>query len=120
MTHEPTDDARARLEDQINYSIDLQRIIESLCTGQDIVEPKTTARHHYYMAVSYQSKIRDALQPHPSTVTPDEARAAFGLMEERCDPLGPTVNSKKLLALVWLCDHYETIRQLLKERAEGK
>lgn len=36
---------------QADYSIDLQRIIEDMAAGRSIREPKTTARHHYQMAV---------------------------------------------------------------------
>lgn len=37
----------------INYTIDLQRIIEALCEKRGMVEPKSTARHHYQMAKDY-------------------------------------------------------------------
>ena len=47
-----------RLQAQIDYSIDLQRIIESICHGMDIAEPKTTARHHYDMAVKYKNALQ--------------------------------------------------------------
>ena len=42
---------------QSNYTIDLQRIIEDLCKGRDIREPKTGARHHYNMAVAYLAAL---------------------------------------------------------------
>ena len=51
-----------RLQKQIDYAIDLQRIIEGICNDRDIAKPETTARHHYDMAISYQIKIRSALQ----------------------------------------------------------
>ena len=61
----------ARYEKHVDYSIDLSRIIESLCHGDPIVEPKTTARFHYEMAVAFQAalaksreegeRLRDAL-----------------------------------------------------------
>ena len=45
---------------QIDYSIDLQRIIEDLCHGRPIRKPKTGARHHYNMAVAYRSTATPA------------------------------------------------------------
>ena len=44
------DDRFAR---HLDYSADLQRIIEDLCRGGPIREPKTSARFHYDMAVAY-------------------------------------------------------------------
>ena len=37
----------------IDYTFDLQRIIEALCGRHGLVEPKSTARHHYHMASEY-------------------------------------------------------------------
>lgn len=45
------------------YSIDLQRIIEALCSGREIPKPETTARHHYEMAVKYRATLHT---PEPS------------------------------------------------------
>ena len=42
-----------RMKAQIDYGIDLQRIIEAICHGYEIPTPKTTARHHYNMASEY-------------------------------------------------------------------
>jgi hypothetical protein len=39
-----------RLSEHSAYTIDLQRIIEGLCSGGPIPEPQTGARHHYDMA----------------------------------------------------------------------
>lgn len=39
------------------YSIDLQRIIEALCSGREIPKPETTAQHHYEMAVKYRATL---------------------------------------------------------------
>lgn len=52
-----------RLQDHIDYSIDLQRIIESLCHGEEIIKPKTTARHHYDMAVAYKAALQSPRVP---------------------------------------------------------
>lgn len=41
---------------QIDYGCDLQRIIEDLCRGGPIREPKTSARHHYNMAAEAISR----------------------------------------------------------------
>lgn len=41
----------------IDYSADLQRIIEALCYGNEIPEPKTGARHHYDMACKFRSTL---------------------------------------------------------------
>lgn len=46
------DSARKEL---IEYSCDLQRIIEDLCARRDIRKPKTSARYHYDMAVKFSS-----------------------------------------------------------------
>ena len=42
------------------YSIDLQRIIEALCSGREIPKPETTAQHHYEMAVRYRAALSKA------------------------------------------------------------
>ena len=46
-------DYKARHVRMLDYSTDLQRIIEDLCAGRDIREPFTSARHHYQMAVHH-------------------------------------------------------------------
>lgn len=43
---------RERFNNLVDYSCDLQRIIEGLCSGGPIPEPHTSARHHYTMAVN--------------------------------------------------------------------
>lgn len=40
--------------DPVDYAIDLQRIIESICNGSDLPEPLTNARFHYDMAKKYK------------------------------------------------------------------
>lgn len=45
-----------RLKKQVEYSSYLQQIIESLCDGRTIPEPKTNAVHHYEMAVSARTE----------------------------------------------------------------
>lgn len=52
--------SREQYENHLAYSADLQRIIEGLCRGGPIPEPKTTARHHYDMAVAYLSSTKSA------------------------------------------------------------
>lgn len=54
----------------INYTMDLQRIIEALCDRRGLPEPLSTARHHYDMAREYLSsragnatRILSALEP---------------------------------------------------------
>ena len=54
----------------INYTVDLQRIIEALCDRRGLPEPISTARHHYDMAREYLSsragnaaRILPALEP---------------------------------------------------------
>jgi hypothetical protein len=42
---------------QLEYSIDLQRIIEDLCANREISLPVSTARHHYNMAVAARAKM---------------------------------------------------------------
>lgn len=37
------------------YSIDLQRIIEALCSGREIPVPTSQARHHYEMAARFRA-----------------------------------------------------------------
>lgn len=49
---------RKQRMDQIDYSVDLQRIIEDLCRNRSIREPQTGARHHYEMAVAYRLASR--------------------------------------------------------------
>jgi hypothetical protein len=49
---------RKQRMDQIDYSVDLQRIIEDLCRNRPIREPQTGARHHYEMAVAYRLASR--------------------------------------------------------------
>lgn len=44
---------------QINYSVELQRIIEDLCHNRPIREPKSGAKHHYEMAVAYRLAAQD-------------------------------------------------------------
>lgn len=62
------------LTSHIDYSIDLQRIIEDLCAGGPIREPKTSARHHYNMAVKALAEVlEEALRAQPSTSDPDES-----------------------------------------------
>lgn len=51
------------LQAQIAYSAYLQQIIEALCHGHPIPEPKGTAVHHYEMAVAY----RKTPQPSPQS-----------------------------------------------------
>jgi hypothetical protein len=63
-----------RLKKQIDYSIDLQRIIESLCNGRKIVEPKTTARHHYDMAMEYRQALARAWNTRASMSAPEPAK----------------------------------------------
>ncbi|WP_458760506.1 hypothetical protein ACSVBT_06860 [Afipia sp. TerB] len=38
----------------IDYSVDLQRIIEDVCHSRPVRIPKTTARYHYDLAVGYR------------------------------------------------------------------
>lgn len=47
-----------RFARHLDYSADLQRIIEDLCRGGPIREPKTSARFHYDMAVAYISAAK--------------------------------------------------------------
>ena len=42
-----------RLQSSIDYSIDLQRIIEGICYSRAIPMPETGAFHHYNMAIKY-------------------------------------------------------------------
>ena len=50
---------REARDSQMDYSIDLQRIIEDLCNERDIREPHTTARFHYDMAVRARDLSRN-------------------------------------------------------------
>lgn len=45
-----------RLKGQMDYAIDLQRIIEDLCADREIRLPGTSARYHYDMAVRYGNR----------------------------------------------------------------
>lgn len=44
---------------QIDYSVELQRIIEDLCHNRPIREPKSGAKHYYEMAVAYRLASQD-------------------------------------------------------------
>ena len=55
---EPVNEANRQADNFLNYSIDLQRIIESICNGREIVKPKTGALFHYNMAVKYQRALQ--------------------------------------------------------------
>jgi len=46
-----------RFERMIDYSIDLQRIIEDLCYSREIKAPETAARWHYDMALTYRASL---------------------------------------------------------------
>jgi hypothetical protein len=46
-----------RYMDQVEYGVDLQRVIEGLCGGKEIPLPQTSARHHYDMAVKALARI---------------------------------------------------------------
>jgi hypothetical protein len=61
---------KARCSDLIDYSIDLQRIIEDICKKRDISPPGTLARHHYFMAMDYRAALSQANPPS----TPPEGR----------------------------------------------
>jgi ketopantoate reductase len=50
---------KRRLSEHSDYSIDLARIIEGLCSGGPIREPQTGARHHYDMAVAALRKSEE-------------------------------------------------------------
>lgn len=50
---------REARDSQMDYSIDLQRIIEDLCNERDIRDPHTTARFHYDMAVRARDLSRN-------------------------------------------------------------
>lgn len=63
----------ARHQKQVDYSIDLQRIVEALCDGRMPPEPETSARHHYDMAVE-------------ATRQRDEALAALKASEDALKP----------------------------------
>jgi len=41
----------------IDYSVDLQRIIEDVCHSRDVRSPKTTARYHYDLATNYRTRL---------------------------------------------------------------
>lgn len=45
---------------QIDYAIDLQRIIEDLCNSREIRPPQGGARHHYDMAVAHHAALSQA------------------------------------------------------------
>lgn len=60
---EHLDTVRQRRMAQIDYSCDLQRIIEDLCRGGPIREPKTSARHHYDMATAFLSALEATTAP---------------------------------------------------------
>lgn len=51
-----TPDGVDRLLKQIDYSVDLQRIIEAICAGRKIPKPQTGALYHYDIAVSFQEQ----------------------------------------------------------------
>ena len=50
-------------QNQSDYSIDLQRIIEDLCNGCKIRKPKTKARFHYDMAVYARAALAQKKTP---------------------------------------------------------
>lgn len=54
------DAARDMRDAQMDYAIDLQRIIEDLCDGRPIRHPETTAKHHYQMARARQASVAAA------------------------------------------------------------
>lgn len=56
-----------KIKSMLNYTIDLQRIIESICHDREIVRPITGAMHHYNMALEYRAATR----------SPDEALEAI-------------------------------------------
>lgn len=92
-------DKLARVEElrmrQIDYSVDLQRIIEALCKGHDIPVPKTTARYHYDMAKAAEAKLAAML----STLSDKLAS-----VEEEAEKV---------------CDSYAAENQRLYDRAEA-
>lgn len=67
---EQRDTERQSLMAQIDYSCDLQRIIEDLCRGGPVREPKTSARRHYDMATAFLS----ALEATPAPQTAERVR----------------------------------------------
>jgi hypothetical protein len=44
----------------LDYSVDLQHIIEDLCHDRDIKVPETGARFHYDMAVKYRAATKES------------------------------------------------------------
>lgn len=80
-----------RYEGHVKYGIDLARIIESLCAGDEIVEPKTTARHHYNIAVGARAEneilqarvkvLEDALTRIANTTEGDADLDEYGAAE---------------------------------------
>lgn len=55
------EELEARVKAHSDYSIDLARIIENLCHGDEIRTPTTSARFHYDMAVAYMA-TRDSMK----------------------------------------------------------
>jgi hypothetical protein len=70
------DEAIKTRNGQLDYSIDLQRIIEALRVGKEIPMPKSGARHHYAMALEIRRER-------------DEARAALAPFARFGELLGP-------------------------------
>ena len=86
---------------QIDYSVDLQRIIEGLCHGRTIREPQTGARYHYDLAMDYQARATRAEQ---------ERDTLSRLMEDTASELGCASDNEAIL---------EAIDRLKQERDEA-
>ncbi len=69
-----------RMKAQIDYGIDLQRIIEAICHGYEIPTPKTTARHHYNMASEYIAS-RNLLKSEGVCVPQNVIEKIWGVLE---------------------------------------
>lgn len=54
---EALEEVKADRLSQIEYACDLQRIIEDMCHGRDIREPKTSAVYYYNMAVAFRAAL---------------------------------------------------------------
>ncbi|TGR83315.1 hypothetical protein EN866_34260 [Mesorhizobium sp. M2D.F.Ca.ET.223.01.1.1] len=54
---------------QVDYAIDLQRIIEAICHSQDIPVPVSGARHHYEMAIAYRAALSQSQSPNTADTT---------------------------------------------------
>jgi hypothetical protein len=51
---------KAERVSHVDYSADLQRIIECICHKRDIRTPVTTARYHFDLAVKYRAEAESA------------------------------------------------------------